>query len=98
MPEGWGSLEPGQGDGSDLPGLHVDGPDALLKIFDAGSVDGPTGGEPILVDGFPAVVGSIEDGYGVRIDPGGDCPPIDMLVYGVSSAALLQLVQAFRIS
>lgn len=99
LPAGWDpTLRPGQGDGSSLPGFHIEGPDGdFVKVFaGTGSVYGPTVGDALEIAGYPALVGNIEDGVGVRVNVDETCK-IDLLGYGVAKSDMVLIVQSMSI-
>lgn len=99
LPAGWDpTLRPGQGDGSSLPGFHIEGPDGdFVKVFaGTGSVYGPTVGDALEIAGYPALVGSIEDGVGVRVNVDETCK-IDLLGYGVAKSDMVLIAQSMSI-
>jgi len=99
LPAGWDpTLRPGQGDGSSLPGFHIEGPNGdFVKVFaGTGSVYGPTVGDALEIAGYPALVGSIEDGVGVRVNVDETCK-IDLLGYGVAKSDMVLIAQSMSI-
>ena len=85
-----------QGDGSSLPGAHIERPGAFINLFPGGSIWEPSSPENLTVDGHPAQLGTVEDGLSVRVTLPGPCDKFDFVAYGVADAELRSVMTAVR--
>ncbi len=85
-----------QGDGSSLPGTHIERPGAFINLFPGGSIWVPSSPENLTVDGHPAQIGTVEDGLSVRVTLIGQCDKFDFVAYGVTDAELRSVMIAVR--
>lgn len=97
IPAPWDTtIRDGQGDGSGLPGAHIERPGAFINLFPGGSIWAPSAPTSLTVDGRQAEIGTVEDGLSVRVTLTGECGAFDFVAYGVPADELRAVIAAVR--
>ncbi len=84
--------------GAPLPRNHIGGPDSYMNIFGDNSAFGPRTGDPIKIDGYDAIRGTVEDGLGVSITIGSPgCEFFDLNFFGNTEAEVTAIIDGIEI-